>query len=451
MVSSATGPQLFSPHAVQSRRNQTLSKRSLSQAVARSPIFWGGLASVGFYWLIEIGLLSHWLLQRYCASHPVEYVTVTMFFVGLAALVLKAVDVLGQRQRVSQPLLGSRWRTGRPAEESDVLLRRLDDLPQRHNGGYLPRRLREVIEHVRRLGSAEKLDDQMKYLADVDAARMHSGYALVRVLIWAIPMLGFLGTVIGLTLAIANLDIQALEASSLQVVGGLAVAFDTTALALALALLLMFAYFFTQGMESRLLEEVDRRATAELEGRFEYVSASPDGQLVAVRRMAEAVIEATELLVHRQAELWQHSMEAAGVRWAGMAAAAGEQLQDALAGSLGDTLQTGAQQLAAAAAVAVEQNQQTHAEQTAAMGSLQEAMGRQAEVLGRAVEATGKVAGLEETLNRNLATLAGAQHFEQTVTSLAAAIHLLNGRLAEIPARTPVVQLESSKSAPRAA
>ena len=435
-----------------------MSKPSLSQAVVGSPIFWGGLASVGFYWLIEIGLLSHWLLQRYCVSHPVEYVTVTMFFVGLAALVLKTVDVLGQRQKVSQPLLGSPSRTGRPADESDVLLRRLDGLPLRQKGGYLPRRLREVIEHVRRLGSAEKLDDQMKYLADVDAERMHSGYAMVRVLIWAIPMLGFLGTVIGLTLAIANLNIQALEASSLQVVGGLAVAFDTTALALALAMLLMFAQFFTQGMESTLLDEVDRRAMVELEGRFEYISASPDGQLVAVRRMAEAVVEATEQLVHRQAELWQHSMETAGKRWAGMAATAGEQLQGALAGSLGDTLQTGAQQLANAAAMAIEQNQQqwgqvqqTHAEQTAAMGSLQEAMSRQAEVLGRAVEATGKVAGLEETLNRNLATLAGAQHFEQTVTSLAAAIHLLNGRLAEIPAGTPAVQLESSGSASRAA
>ncbi len=435
-----------------------MSKPSLSQAVIRSPIFWGGLASVGFYWLIHIGLLSHWLLQRYCASHPIEYVTTTLFFVGLAALVLKAVDVFGQRQAVSQPLLGSPSQTGRPVEQSDLLLHRLDGLPQRLKGGYLHRRLREVIEHVRRFGSAEKLDDQMKYLADVDAERMHAGYALVRVLIWAIPMLGFLGTVMGLTLAIANLDIQAMEKSSLLVVGGLAVAFDTTALALALAMLLMFAYFFTQGMESRLLDEVDRRATIELEGRFECISASPDGQLVAVRRMAEAVVEATDQLVRRQAEIWQHSMETAGKRWAGMAAAAGEQLQDALAGSLGDTLQTGAQQLAAAAAVAGEQNhqqwervQQTHAEQTASMASLQETMSRQAEVLGRAVEATGKVAGLEETLNRNLATLAGAQHFEQTVTSLAAAIHLLNGRLGEFPAGTPMVQLESNESAPRAA
>ncbi|NQU23491.1 MAG: MotA/TolQ/ExbB proton channel family protein [Candidatus Nealsonbacteria bacterium] len=435
-----------------------MSKPSLSQTIAKSPIFWGGLATVGFYWLIEIGLLSHWLVQRYCASHPVEYVTVAMFFVGLAALVLKMVDVLAQRPRVSQTLLGPPSRTGRPAEECDVLLRRLDGLPRHQKGDYLFGRLREAIEHVRRLGSAEKLDDHSKYLADVDAARMHSGYALVRVIIWAIPMLGFLGTVTGLTLAIANLNFQAMEASSLKVVGGLAVAFDTTALALALTLLLMFAQFLTEGMEGRLLDEVDRRATAELEGRFEYVSSSPDGQLVAVRRMAEAVIEATEQLVRQQADLWQHSMDAAGKRWTGMADAAGEQLQGALAAALGETLQTGAEQLATAATTAVAQNQQhwdrtqrTHAEQVQALGSLQESMHRQAEVLGRAVDAAGTVAGLEETLNRNLTTLAGAQHFEQTVTSLAATIHLLNGRLTEVPNGTPAIQLESNESTPRAA
>ena len=62
-------------------------------------------------------------------------------------------------------------------------------------------------------------------------------------------------------------------------------------------------------------------------------------------------------------------------------------------------------------------------------------MARQAEVLGRAVEASGEVSRLEDALNRNLATLAGAKHFEQTVLGLAATINLLNARLAERPRR----------------
>ena len=55
---------------------------------------------------------------------------------------------------------------------------------------------------------------------------------------------------------------------------------------------------------------------------------------------------------------------------------------------------------------------------------------------------TDQVAKLQETLNQNLRTLAGAKNFEQTVMSLAAVIHLLNARLGELPGDSPQVELE---------
>ena len=426
----------------------------VSQVVAKSPILWGILASAGFYGLVRAGVLSHWLIERYCTSHPVEYITMTMFFVGLAALVLKAVDMVGQYGGLAKPLLSKVSRCGRTVPDCDALLEQLGRRPSTRQNDYLVGRLREAVRHVRRRGSAEQLDDELKYLADLDAARLHSSYALVRVIIWAIPMLGFLGTVIGLTLAIANLEISSLEESSLRVVGGLAVAFDTTALALALSLLLMFAQFLIEKKENALLDEVDRQAATELEGRFEQISASPEGQLVAVRRMAETVVQAADQLVERQADVWQASMDAAGKRWATMAEAAEQKLQTTLA----ESLQAHARELAAAQQAAVRQSQrhwdqvqQTQVQQTQAMVSLQAELARQADMLGRAVAATGEVVGLEEALNRNLTSLAGAKHFEQTVMSLAATIHLLNARLTDGPAEARALQLEPGKSTPQAA
>jgi hypothetical protein len=58
------------------------------------------------------------------------------------------------------------------------------------------------------------------------------------------------------------------------------------------------------------------------------------------------------------------------------------------------------------------------------------------------VAAVGEVSRLEDALNRNLSTLAGAKHFEQTVMSLAAAIQLLSARLSDDPAAT--IKLEST-------
>jgi len=429
-----------------------------SRPLTKSPILWGILASSGFYALVHADLPSGRFVERYFASHPVEYVTATMFFIGLAALAIKLVDIAGQYRGLREPVLGPIPQDGQPVTESQSLIARLDRHTQGRENDYLVRRLREALEYLRRHGSADALEERLKYLADLDAARLHSSYALVRVIIWAIPILGFLGTVIGITLAIASLAPEALEQSLPQVTAGLGVAFDTTALALGLSIMLMFAQFITDRAENELLDQVDRQVDIELVGRFEHLAPAGGGQLAAVRRMAESVLQAADGLVRCQTELWQTSIEAAGQRWTRMAETAGKQLQTALAGALAESLSKHAHQLVEAEQSAARQNrrhwdqvQQALVRGAEATVSLHSALRGQAEVLGRAVEAAGDVVRLEDALNRNLRTLAGAKNFEQTVISLAAAIHLLNARLGQAPADIPAVQLQSPGQAGHAA
>jgi hypothetical protein len=68
---------------------------------------------------------------------------------------------------------------------------------------------------------------------------------------------------------------------------------------------------------------------------------------------------------------------------------------------------------------------------------------RQTELMNQLVLATGDVVKLEGVLNQNLSALAGSKNFENTVMSLAAAIHLLNTRLQ--PAETNRVELKQSR------
>ena len=63
---------------------------------------------------------------------------------------------------------------------------------------------------MERKGSADGLDEDLKYLSELDEARQHDSYALVRIVVWATPMLGFLGTVVGITQALGDLDPQLL-------------------------------------------------------------------------------------------------------------------------------------------------------------------------------------------------------------------------------------------------
>ena len=420
----------------------------------RSPILWGLVASGCFYTLVHVGALGRVVVPRYCAGHPVAYLETILFFLGMAALVLKAIDVVGQYVGLRHPPLSEDAWADQGDEESDSLLDRLDRLPARRQREYYVGRLRSALEHVDFRGSAEGLGDELKYLADADATRAHASYGLFRVIVWAIPILGFLGTVIGITMALNGVDLQAPDQSMVHVLTGLGLKFDTTALALTLSMALMFLHFLVDRAENSLLELVDRQVLGDLSGRFANSPTGGDGQLFAVRRMAESMIQAAEKLVERQAKLWRGSIDAAQQRWTELAGDAGNQLQTALAESLG----AHARELAAAEHAHRQETQRQWSELHQAlsqgvqsMTAVQESLIRRVEVLNQAVEATSQIAGLEETLNRNLTALAGAKNFEETVMSLAAAIHLLTGRLTESSSSAAKVKLESPRRAAHAA
>lgn len=390
----------------------------LLHAVTKSPFLWGVLGSAGFYSLMlpQNGPLNLPLVKRYFAHHPVEYMLTVLFAIGLAALIVKAFDILAQRAGLRDSLLDSVPRSPQPTEECNAMLARLERLPGRRQEEYYICRLRSALQHMRQRGSSDTLDDELKYLSDLDASRLHGGYGLFRVIVWAIPILGFLGTVIGITMALNSVDLQSPDQSMLLVLNGLGLKFDTTALALTLSMALMFVHFYVENAETKLLEQVDRRVQEELGGRFATIAmpAGGDGQLVAMRRMTEVMQQTTEVLVKRQAELWQASVDSAAQRWAQMAETASEQVGTAMLNAVGE-------------------------------------LTRRAEVLERAVAAAGEVTRLEDALNRNLAGLAGAKHFEQTVLSLAAAVNMLSARLAETPNTGTPIKLEPSRRAAHAA
>lgn len=401
------------------------------------PIFWGSVLAIGFYALFHFKLIDNSYIRDYFAGHPVEYATTIMFFIGLVSLFMRGMVTLRQSVQLGdKSILGAIPPGGQPLTDCPKLLSKLDLVGRSRRDDPLLRRLRDALERVVRCNSAEGLDGELKYLADREADRVYESYALFRVIIWAIPVLGFLGTVIGITLAIGNLNPAALEDSVGQVVLALRIAFATTTQALSLSIVLMFAKYLVGQTESNLLAKVDRQVEDELVGRFEIASQSGDGQLAAVRRMAETVMRNGEELLKRQAALWQETITEAQKYWSKTAAASAKEVQTALAGALDESLRVHAERLVRGEEEHAERNwqqwqlvQQSLAESAKSAAALQASVCDQVHILHRTVEATGQVARLEEALNRNLSALAGSKNFEETVMSLAAAIHLLSARL----------------------
>ena len=397
---------------------------NIVSALFRSPILWGGLATVVFYALIRKGLIAGEFVERYFASHPVEYVATAMFLVALAALAIKLVELSTQTAALGRFNFDRDPDGRQTVEDCEPLLQQLAQAPPRLQDGYLIRRLREVLEYVWRKGDADSLDEELRHLSDVDAFRSHDSYALVRIIIWAIPILGFLGTVIGITLAVAKLSPQQIETSITEVTAGLGVAFDTTALSLGLSMVLMFAMYLTSRIETRLVADVDAKVSAEMVGRFEHFGGSDGGgQLALLRRMTDRVVESSEQLVAGQAELWKSTIDEAHQRWKSLSGEAADRLQQTFCNSLNDAL----------------------GRHTSAISAQQEQLIRQGEILLKVVEATGQIRQLETALNENLSALAGSNDFSKTVLSLSAAINLLTARLDDGDQRTARVDLSGDQ------
>lgn len=402
---------------------------SMSGLLMRSPLLWGGALAFAFFALIHGNVITDANVVRYLAGHWVEYVEVALFCVGLAALALRAGDISRQRRRVGTPHLEAVPAGGQDPAHALTLA---ESLPAEAEG-YLPRRLRDALDMVVRTGSADGLEDHLKYLSDVDAARASQGYALVRFVVWAIPIMGFLGTVIGITVAIACLSPTQLENIS-GVVAGLGTAFDTTATALALSMVLMFLQFVVERGEQRLLERVDDASWRALVGRFQSEGAG-DGTALAVARLGETMSRGSARLLEAQEEAWK-SLErtaAAGVRQLVEEGAGG--LKASLAAALDESLGRWVESLTQAQdqlAIRRDARWTEAAESLAAavqgLERHQESLARQTEVLGGVVDATRDIAALERSLDANLSTLAATGRFEETLTTLAAAVQLLAAR-----------------------
>jgi hypothetical protein len=201
---------------------------------------------------------------------------------------------------------------------------------------YLVRRLRDALEYVQRKGSADTLEQQLRHLEENDLSRMHNSYAMVRIIVSTIPILGFLGTVIGITLAIAKLDLsgRAMDESLPAVVAGLSVAFDTTALALSLSTIVLFVKFCVERVELNLLSSVDASVSRQLIGRFQQYGTQHDPHLASISLMSEKLLETVQASAIKQSELMEGSLEDASRRCSEILISTATTLDETLSGAV---------------------------------------------------------------------------------------------------------------------
>ena len=428
----------------------------LFSATVKSPILWGCFATYVFYVFLHNGTIPSETLVRYLTMHPIEYTETGMFFIGMCALGIKALDLLRQRKGVqASPILPPIREQRVDTRSCETYLKQVEQFIRKHGPSYYPNRLFKALKYVRQCESAEQLDSELKYLAEGDSIEAEADYGFVQLIIWAIPILGFLGTVVGIAVAMGNLNPEDLETSLPMVMGGLTVAFDTTAIALTFSIILFFSKYSISKHENAILATVDQAVNDELRGRFELLGAAADnGEVIAVRKMLESVVDSIESLIQTQSSIWEQVIAAANEKYAKLVAESTAHTKTTLIAALRENVQNHATALAQAEEQllrrtegAVHSLTESMKQNVQLVGSLQDSVARQTEIFRSVIEATGQVAKLEDRLNQNLAALSGSRNFEETVNSLAAVIHLLNSKLTTVSGEPHIVQLPRSTAA----
>mgnify|MGYP002631476534 FL=1 len=137
-------------------------------------------------------------------------------------------------------------------------------------------RISTALSNLKNIGRVSDVDEILRSEAETDEAAMDASYVLLSGLIWAIPILGFIGTVLGLSIAIgrfgsvigASGDTSQILPALQEVTGGLGLAFDTTLEALVAALVIQMMTIFVRKSEQEFLLECTRYCTKNIVNRL---------------------------------------------------------------------------------------------------------------------------------------------------------------------------------------
>jgi biopolymer transport protein ExbB/TolQ len=118
---------------------------------------------------------------------------------------------------------------------------------------------RTIHRALKRFGETSNVQDAATTVHDYcesEAARLDSELSLIRFCVWAIPAVGFVGTVRGIGEALAGAQ-TALRGDTGPVTSGLGVAFNSTFVALIISIVLMYVIHELQLRQERLVLDTE--------------------------------------------------------------------------------------------------------------------------------------------------------------------------------------------------
>ena len=146
------------------------------------------------------------------------------------------------------------------------------------------RRVHWLLQHLETT-DPQRAHELVRHQSDLEADQAASSYRVVKLLIWAMPILGFIGTVLGISLAVGGFsqflstsvgidEVERVTQELGAVAGGLSFAFDTTLIGLVGGLVASVLSTGVQSREERVLTRIEELGLRMMEGAMPAHAAS---------------------------------------------------------------------------------------------------------------------------------------------------------------------------------
>ncbi|MCC9605016.1 MotA/TolQ/ExbB proton channel family protein [Blastopirellula sp. JC732] len=288
------------------------------------PGIFGFFAAVAFMlllWPSKGTYIGDLFLEGGVQGVAIQFLSTFLFFWAMAILWLKQRKIRRQRDYLLMDVLPTDISPEIRIDTLDRFVDNIRQLPGEHGESFLINRVLRGLQHFRVRRSAAETVTMMASQSEIDSNNVASSYTALKVLIWAIPTMGFIGTVLGISLAVASLagalggnDPSQLMTSLTSMFSGLGTAFNTTLVALVMSMIIKFPMSSLQKSEEGVLNWVDEYCNENLLRRLndgrEHEAQQPTGPLDTkiFRRAVEEAMAAQQA----ELEVWINKLELVG-------------------------------------------------------------------------------------------------------------------------------------------
>ncbi len=164
----------------------------------------------------------------------------------------KAVQTARERRLLDEELVQISEGTSVLPEDTRDYARPVQALPEETQQRLLPRTFLTALHRFRSTSNIQDVSTAVRDLCESESDRLDSELSMIRYIAWAIPSIGFLGTVRGIGEALAQAH-QAVEGDISGVTESLGIAFNSTFIALLISIVVMFVLHQLQQAQERVV------------------------------------------------------------------------------------------------------------------------------------------------------------------------------------------------------